>query len=470
VAVVVLAAGGGLAAIGKGMSTDIPVRYPDPVERYKYGSIGAEYNGVPKFVWQALPEVCGLEGGYESVGWVFEKGRELPIGMSERNVGGVSRVGFNCAACHTGTVREAPDKPARVVPGMPPVRIDLQKYGRFLFGCVMGDKFTPDAVMAVIEKKHDLSVTEKLLYRHWVVPKTREVTKIVMDQNDWYGGRPDFGPGRFDAINVIRQMLAMPPKHDRKVSQVDYPSIWNQQARKKHLGQWDGSSYSMVERNRLAAWLAAADPDALDLEELKWLDEWLLTLPAPAYPFPVDGERRAKGKELFQQHCARCHSHEPGSKAGQVIPLAELGVDRNRSEMLDAKVAKAIDGVTHESWKIRTFKVSGGYAAQLLDGIWARAPYLHNGSVPTLRDLLEPAEKRPKLFYRGYDVYDPVRGGFVTSGAEAEKHGFRFDTRLPGNGNQGHLYGTDLSSEDKDALVEFVKSNDFGTRIAASGY
>ena len=91
-----------------------------------------------------------------------------------------------------------------------------------------------------------------------------------------------------------------------------------------------------------------------------------------------------------------------------------------------------------------------------------RAPYLHNGSVPSLRDLLEPAAKRPKAFYRGNDVYDPVKVGFVSNIAEASgKKFFRLDTALPGNGNGGHegkAYGTELSSADKAALVEFLKT------------
>ena len=52
------------------------------------------------------------------------------------------------------------------------------------------------------------------------------------------------------------------------------------------------------------------------------------------------------------------------------------------------------------------FRKTFGYANSPLDGVWLRAPYLHNGSVPTLRDLLEPSDQRPKTFYRGYDVYD----------------------------------------------------------------
>jgi hypothetical protein len=97
-----------------------------------------------------------------------------------------------------------------------------------------------------------------------------------------------------------------------------------------------------------------------------------------------------------------------------------------------------------------------------LDGLWLRAPYLHNGSVPTLRDLLEPSARRPKTFYRGYDVYDPVKVGFVsTRDEENGRTFFKFDTAVAGNSNVGHegkQYGTDLPAGDKEALVEYLKT------------
>jgi hypothetical protein len=96
--------------------------------------------------------------------------------------------------------------------------------------------------------------------------------------------------------------------------------------------------------------------------------------------------------------------------------------------------------------------------AKPLDGIWLRGPYLHNGSVPRLLDLLETPDHRPVRFWRGYDVLDANGVGFIASGAEAERVGTRFDTSLPGNGNGGHLYGTDLPADDKRALLEFLKT------------
>jgi hypothetical protein len=96
-----------------------------------------------------------------------------------------------------------------------------------------------------------------------------------------------------------------------------------------------------------------------------------------------------------------------------------------------------------------------------LDGLWLRAPYLHNGSVPNLRALLEPAVARQAVFYIGYDVYDYADVGFESRWAEAARDGWRFDTSAPGNSNVGHEgvnYGTALAPADKDALIEYLKT------------
>jgi hypothetical protein len=99
-----------------------------------------------------------------------------------------------------------------------------------------------------------------------------------------------------------------------------------------------------------------------------------------------------------------------------------------------------------------------GYQSPPLDGIWMRAPYLHNGSVPTLNDLLTTTEQRPKVFFRGYDVYDPVKVGFITDGFDTKRLGWKHDTAERGNGNQGHLYGTTLSNTEKRSLIEYLKT------------
>jgi hypothetical protein len=93
-----------------------------------------------------------------------------------------------------------------------------------------------------------------------------------------------------------------------------------------------------------------------------------------------------------------------------------------------------------------------------LDGLWLRGPYLHNGSVPSLADLLESVDRRPKMFWRGYDVIDPNGVGFISVGGDAQSAGTPFDTTLPGNSNAGHLWGTTLDAERKRALIEYLKT------------
>jgi hypothetical protein len=102
--------------------------------------------------------------------------------------------------------------------------------------------------------------------------------------------------------------------------------------------------------------------------------------------------------------------------------------------------------------------VRDGYLAVPLDGLWLRAPYLHNGSVPALTDLLNAPQSRPLRFWRGYDVYDPARVGFVSDGPEAQRLGTAYDTTRPGNANTGHTYGTDLPADSKRALLEYLKT------------
>ena len=113
------------------------------------------------------------------------------------------------------------------------------------------------------------------------------------------------------------------------------------------------------------------------------------------------------------------------------------------------------------------------YKGRALNGIWATAPYLHNGSVPTLYDLLLPAacpaskdaECRPAKFQVGSREFDPVKVGLKSEGYE----GFTFDTRLPGNSNAGHEYGTvavvkgdktvpALSKEERLDLLDYLKA------------
>ena len=100
------------------------------------------------------------------------------------------------------------------------------------------------------------------------------------------------------------------------------------------------------------------------------------------------------------------------------------------------------------------------YKGRALNGIWATAPYLHNGSVPTLYHLLLPEAERPKQFMVGSREFDPKHVGFRYLESEygtGKYPGFRFDTTLKSNSNSGHIYGTTLTDPERWALVEYLK-------------
>jgi hypothetical protein len=95
------------------------------------------------------------------------------------------------------------------------------------------------------------------------------------------------------------------------------------------------------------------------------------------------------------------------------------------------------------------------YKAKPLAGVWATAPYLHNGSVPNLYELLQSPAQRVRTFYLGSREFDPKTVGFRTDRFEG---GFLFDTALPGNSNAGHHWGTERTADEKVDLIEYLKT------------
>ncbi|MGH2412140.1 MAG: c-type cytochrome, partial [Microcystaceae cyanobacterium] len=242
----------------------------------------------------------------------------------------------------------------------------------------------------------------------------------------------------------------------------DFPPIWAQGPRQGMYLHWDGNNDSINERNNSAS-LALVSPTTINFDSVHRVKDWLLEVPPPAYPYKVDQSLAARGKPLYENNCASCHAFN-GAKVGTVEPIDKIGTDRGRLDSYTYELASnqytLFTGISYrgKDQRFTHFRKTNGYANLPLDGVWLRAPYLHNGSVPTLRDLLDKPEDRPKSFYRGYDVFDQEKVGFVSNVAEENgKHYFKYDTSIPGNSNIGHVYGTDLSSEDKDALVEYMK-------------
>lgn len=450
---------------------DVPETHASIVEHFKYGSIGSEAGaGIPYWLWRVLPDVFPEHlpdrpgEGYERFGFIFESAEhDRPIGTSYREKP-LGLVGLNCAVCHVGTVRESPEAEPQIVLGKPAQRFDLQAYARFLFAAGADERFNTDVLMdAIREENPSLPWSERLLYRYVVIPRTRDALVKQAAQFAWMDLRPPSGPGRVDTFNPFNEFFGLEPETNEIVGTASLPSIWNQAVREGMHLHWDGNNDSVDERNINAAIGAGAIEgmeDHIDLPSIERIAGWTRN---DLHPVPFPGDRinmslPGQGEAVFLSRCASCHAAD-GEYVGQVTDIAEIGTDRERLDSFTEELAVFVN-MTGEGkeWAYSHFKKTNGYANMLLDGIWLRAPYLHNGSVPTLRDLLRPPDERPDSFYSGVDVFDYEDVGYVSSGEYAEQNGVLFDTTLRGNSNSGHTYGTDLTEEEIEALIEFLKT------------
>ena len=443
-----------------------PSSQGDILDHFKYGALGAEERaGVPYWIWRTLPIVFADKlptrpgTGWEKLGFIYESaGRDRPIGTT--NAGGLIKLaGLNCATCHAGTYRESPTAARRIVLGMPANQMDLQSYLRFLTACAQDPRFTASNLIAAIEKVNpNLGFFEKLVYRLIVVGRTRNGILDRAMETAWFDSRPPQGPGRVDTFNPYKVLFAFNMAADNSVGTVDLPSLWNQRPRRGLWLHWDGNNDLVEERNKSAAIGAGATPDSLDVAALARIEDWIMDLKAPAYPAArIDAARAARGHTIYASNCASCHDLG-ATEVGQVTPLDQVRTDPERVNSFTKELSVKMNTLGEgKPWRFSHFRKTNGYANMPLDGLWLRAPYLHNGSVPTLRALLFP-ETRPTQFYRAYDVYDWANVGFVSSGPEAEAGGIRFDTSLRGNSNAGHVYGATLSRQDRELLLEYLKT------------
>jgi hypothetical protein len=459
--------------------------YASELDHWQHGSIGTETNqGIPFWIFMVLPrmfpEYLPGPGGWTSLGLPTQPGEELPIGLTKEVVG-IERVGITCSFCHTATYRLSPGPPTAapgpedqvktvIVPGGPSHQFKAQAYERFLWKCADDSRFDSDHIMAEIARIHKLSMVDSLLYRFLLVPFTRDALHKAEKRFAWSKTRPDWLAGRVEPFNDVKFDILKVPMDDT-VGNADMPSVWNQKARGANFARhWDGLNSDLKEVIINSAIGDGATLKWIDNDLKKWdgtgegrshyrrIYDWLMEAPVPKYPLPVDQALAAKGKPVYDQECAQCHAFG-GARTGKIIPAAEVGTDTNRLAMWTQQAADAYTNLAAAyPWKLVHFEKNNGWESVALDGIWLRGPYLHNGSVPTLEDLLKPVDQRPKKFYRGYNVLDHDHVGFVSYGPEAEKFGDLYDISLRGNSNIGHLWGVNLPEDQKKAIVEYMKT------------
>jgi hypothetical protein len=429
--------------------------------QFKYLSLGAERNGLPYWVFYVLPtmfpeKLPGI-GAYGAFGLAWEEGVELPVGMTKKVIG-YPRVGINCALCHTSRYRKRPDDPPTFVPGGPGNTANVEALSRFFYESALDPRFNSTNILAEIAPFTKLDWIDRLLYRFVVIPATKERILKGGPHFLWAYGKDGARWGRgHDGPTYSSKYLADGGRRDAQYGSTQYPAAWNLakyrasnsrgEAQRLNL-TGDGRNIDAVISASIVALLGTAPRDQIRIaNDAGTLKTYLERKPAPAYPYGGDDtlqpEQVAAGEAVFKRACAACHGRE-SALVGRIMPLAEIGTEPDAAV---ARSAGAADGAV-------------GYVVPHLDGIWLRGPYLHNGSVPTIRDLLTPAKQRPTVFFRGYDVLDSENLGFLSARNDklAERRGLRFDTTRKGNGNQGHEYGADLAEDQKKHLIAFLKT------------
>jgi mono/diheme cytochrome c family protein len=256
----------------------------------------------------------------------------------------------------------------------------------------------------------------------------------------------------------------------------DVPAWWLM--KKKRTMYYTGATDSRSVRSLMQFMMHPLNgPEAFHKAEPAFRDilAYLVSLEPPKYPFPIDAEKAARGQAVFKNTCSRCHGAygEKWTYPNKVIPLDEIGTDPVRHAAVSTKYGQAYS----ESWFAKEragwfengklLRATPGYQAPPLDGIWATTPYLHNGSVPTLYNLLN-SKSRPKLFTRSYKTgesdYDKERVGWKvtvlqeTPGRSAFERRKVYDTSKSGRSNAGHTYGDDLSEADRWDVIEYLKT------------
>ena len=267
---------------------------------------------------------------------------------------------------------------------------------------------------------------------------------------------PQSGPGRNDAFGLLSLVLFNDPQ---PYAPVKYGLVWN--VGQRTWVHWDGNTRSPLARNLLASLGLGAPLSGkqghLEFASIKRQTDLSETIRAPRYPFPIDYSAARRGEYTFQTQCRTCHGFEEGD--GRLYPAGLIGTEPTRADHFTYHQADNFNKFLSEL-EIPGYKPSAQpgirstqrYWASTLTGVWARSPYLHNGSVRTMKELLTAPADRTKTFHRGSRDYDANDMGYTDGGP------YVLDTSSPGSANAGHSYGASLPERDKKDLIEYLKT------------
>ena len=420
----------GLAAAGYfawRLSRDTAETFADPVAQFKYGSTGGDRNfGIPYAMWEAMPTLFRdlLPEGREDEGWaafgfLYEDPADLPpelrhprpVGTSLRNNMGIDRIFLNCAGCHAGSVRTGPGGAPLIVAGMPSNTVDLSAFQGFLAEAAVDERFSADRFLSEIDARGHRARPRQPpgaeVRRHRHGPRAparhRRPLRRLRPQRADLRPRPlrHLQPGQ----GAPELGLRPDPRgraHRRRRLPLGLPA-GPEGGHAAALGRQQHQGLRAQPLRRLRHRRHAADPRPRLARSA-----WRTGSPPPSrrafadvFPAQFDAALAAEGAPVYARECAACHGASgrdfTGEYVGKVTPIGEVGTDRGRLDNYthDLAVNQNVLYAEFGSERFQTFRKTDGYANAPLDGLWLRAPYLHNGSVPTLAALLSPPAERP---------------------------------------------------------------------------
>ena len=423
----------------------------------------------------------------------------LPIGMDSGELLGnagkerIEIMNFNCSACHSGTGYEANGKPNfKYVPGLPNTSINL-------------DYFMSDVFSGLLKFSNDKAFADKtLLTIRNIFPETsdREIStlkiikpilsKSINNFNKLYGAfLPTHfgGPGQSNAIALFKSRFHVQkftaPATD-EVSYVSIPALYKKGLRSSLLV--DGSTAPIGDDFFTEMTMSDVTPEHIkklansavyfpvlvtgasekgSIKELPNLEKIInyFTFQGPEkFPGKIDTDKASRGRILFENKCSSCHGSYEGDLLNQnltsfpnrLISIEKIGTDPVRldrvSDALITNLGKSKIG------KFFVAKKTGGYVPPMLNAVWATAPYLHNGSVPTLWDLMHPL-LRPTSFAVGGHMLDFKKVGIsFPEGYIPWTPPVIYKTEELGKSNKGHDFPFNKMNEDeKSDLLEYLK-------------
>lgn len=428
---------------------------------------------------------------------VADRPDALPLGITHGTISPIAGApvqiaNMGCAACHAGVTYDArgiPD-PTQAWIGMPNTSLNLEAYTLDIFRALKAQESRPDALMDQVAALYpDTGWRERQTLRWLVLPMVRDrLSKIADDRPLPF---PNGVPGATNGVAALKYALGVPLIGGGS-SDAGIVSIPDLSYRHWRNGLLVDGAYSVPDLPQQVPTTAADDTPAKRAElaaittfftvptmgvhpdaasDLLPTAEDIFAFLGDSYapqPFPgeVDVTKASEGRAIYQAECSTCHGtydiHQ-GNPRLVSYPnwIGEIGTDPLRAQALSDSLVAAIR-TTPFNTRISVNVSEGAYAAPPLGGVWASAPYLHNGSVPSIWALLTP-EARPEVFELGGHMLDFDRLGIALDGARYPTAyapfsiPALFDTTLPGYSNAGHLFGTQLQDAEKEALIAFLK-------------